>query len=121
MFGGGGATAGGFSRSGVGGILRGMPSSFRDVDPREFGCRPPRPVADPVKLARQIARFGASMAGMPAIVAYEGTDGVLLIYNGVTRATRMAKLAPGTLVRVEVIGSLLRAYGPDPKIGDSLP
>jgi hypothetical protein len=34
------------------------------------------------------------------LIVYEGTDGVLVIYNGVTRATRNAKLAPGTLVRV---------------------
>ena len=98
-----------------------MASDFRDVDPREL--RPPRsrPQADPSKLARQIARFGVSAAGMPPLVVYEGSDGVLVIYNGVTRATRIAKLAPGTLVRVEVIGRLRRAYGPDPSIGDTLP
>jgi hypothetical protein len=73
------------------------------------------------RLQRQIARFGASSAGMPSLVVYEGTDGVLVVYNGLTRATRIAKLAPGTLVRVEVIGRLRRAYGPDPKIGDLLP
>jgi hypothetical protein len=71
-----------------------------------------------MKLHRQIARFGASYAGMPPIIVYEGTDGVLVIYNGVTRATRMAKLAPGVLVPVEVVGRLHRAYGADPKIGD---
>jgi hypothetical protein len=98
-----------------------MSSIFRDVDPREL--RPPRsrPQADPVKLARQITRFGASAAGMPPLIVYEGSDGVLVIYNGVTRATRIARLAPGTLVRVEVIGRLRRAYGPDPSIGDTLP
>ena len=98
-----------------------MSVDFRDVDPREL--RPPRsrPHADPVKLARQISRFGDSTVGMPPLVVYEGSDGVLVIYNGVTRATRIAKLAPGTLVRVEVIGRLRRAYGSDPSIGDSLP
>ncbi len=94
---------------------------FRDVDPRELRVPPSRPSADPVKLARQIARFGSSSMGMPPIVVYEGTDGVLVIHNGVTRATRIAKLAPGTFVRVEVIGKLRRAYGPEPKIGDVLP
>ncbi|MCE9528089.1 MAG: hypothetical protein K8R36_18770 [Planctomycetales bacterium] len=98
-----------------------MPSEFRDVDPRELRVPASRPVADPVKLARQIARFGASTAGMPPIVAYEGADGVLLIYNGVTRATRIGKLAPGTPVRVEVIGRLRRALASYPKIGDTLP
>ena len=97
-----------------------MPSEFRDVDPRELRPPPSRPRADPVKLARQTARFGPSTAGMPPLVVYEGADGVLVIYNGVTRATRVAKLAPGTLVRVEVIGKLRRAYGPDPSIGDLL-
>jgi hypothetical protein len=99
-----------------------MPSDFRDVDPRELRVPESRPGgADPVKLHRQISRFGASSAGMPLLIVYEGTDGVLVIYNGVTRATRIAKLAPGTLVRVEVIGRLKRAYGPAPKIGDLLP
>jgi hypothetical protein len=98
-----------------------MPSFFRDVDPRELRVPPSRPRADPLKLARQVARFGSSVIGMPPLIVYEGTDGVLVIYNGVTRATRIAKLAPGTLVRVEVIGRLRRAYGPEPKIGDVLP
>lgn len=98
-----------------------MPSEFRDVDPRELRVPSSRPGADPAKLHRQIAQFGSSTDGMPPLVAYEGTDGVLLVYNGVTRATRIAKLAPGKLVTVEVIGRLRRAYGSDPKIGDFLP
>ena len=98
-----------------------MPPDFREVDPRDLRPSQSRPQADPVKLARQIARFGASADGMPPLIVYEGSDGVLVIYNGVTRATRLAKLAPGTLVRVEVIGKLRRAYGPDPSIGDTLP
>jgi hypothetical protein len=99
-----------------------MPSDFRDVDPRELRVPPSRPHgADPLKLQRQIARFGASTVEMPPLIVYEGTDGVLVVYNGVTRATRIAKFAPGTLVRVEVIGRLRRAYGPAPKIGDLLP
>ncbi len=44
-----------------------------------------------------------------------------MLYNGVTRATRIAKLAPGTLMRVEVIGKLPKAFASDPKIGDLLP
>jgi hypothetical protein len=95
---------------------------FRDVDPRELRVPPSRPQgADPAKLARQISLFGRSAAGMPPPWVYEGTDGVLMIYNGVTRATRMAKLAPGTLVRIEVIGKLPKAFAGDPKIGDLLP
>ena|SRR6266851_2664704 len=98
-----------------------MPSHLRDVDPRELRTPASRRTADPIKLQRQIARFGSSSTGMPPLIVYEGSDGVLLVYNGVTRATRIAKLAPGTSVRVEVIGRLRKAFGPDPKIGDLLP
>ncbi len=77
--------------------------------------------ADPLKLQRQIARFGRSSDGMPPIVVYEALDGVLVIFNGVTRATRIAKLAPGVLVPVEVVGTIRRRGGNLPKIGDVLP
>jgi hypothetical protein len=58
---------------------------------------------------------------MPPLWVYEAADGVLVVYDGVTRATRVAKLAPGTLVRVEVIGKLRQAYSKSAKIGDLLP
>ena len=45
---------------------------------------------------------------------------VLEIINGATRATRFAKLAPGTLIRVEVIGKLRQPRAHHPKIGDRL-
>jgi hypothetical protein len=95
---------------------------FRDVDPRTLRVPPSRRQgADPAKLQRQIALFGRSAAGMPPPWVYEGTDGVLVLYNGVTRATRIAKLAPGTLIRVEVVGTLPRAFAAEPSIGDILP
>jgi hypothetical protein len=95
---------------------------FRDVDPHDLRVPPSRRQgADPVKLARQIALFGRSALGMPPPWVYEATDGVLVVYNGVTRATRIAKLAPGTLIRVEVIGKLPKALAAEPKIGDFLP
>jgi hypothetical protein len=95
---------------------------FRDVDPRDLRVPPSRAQgADPGKLQRQIALFGRSAAGMPAPWVYEGTDGVLMLYNGVTRATRIAKLAPGTPIQVEVIGRLPRAFAAEPTIGDLLP
>ncbi len=98
-----------------------MPPVFRDVDPRELRVPSSRGTgADPFKLHRQIALFGASNSGMPPLWVREGSDGVLVISNGVTRATRIAKLAPGTLVRVEVIGKVARACGQLPKIGDLL-
>jgi hypothetical protein len=65
--------------------------------------------------------FGRSSAGMPPLVVYESSDGELVVYNGVTRATRIAKLVPGTLIRVEIAGRLNRAFASQPKIGDVLP
>lgn len=95
---------------------------FRDVDPAELRVPPSRPQgADPAKLQRQIARFGRSSAGMPPPWAYEGSDGELMLYNGVTRATRIAKLSPGTLIRVEVIGKLPIPVAGNPRVGDLLP
>ena len=95
---------------------------FRDVDPAELRVPPSRPQgADPAKLQRQIARFGQSAAGMPPPWVYEASDGALVVYNGVTRATRIAKLSPGTLIRVEVVGKLRRAAAGYPNIGDLLP
>src|SRR3954451_17895278 len=77
--------------------------------------------ADPFKLQTQIARFGASTAGMPPPWVYRGSDGALVLYNGVTRATRIAKLAPGTTIRVEVVGDMKRPFGQYPKVGGTLP
>jgi hypothetical protein len=97
-------------------------AEFRDVDPREL--RVPssrRQGADPFKLSRQISLFADGVDGMPPPWTYEGTDGVLMLYNGVTRATRIAKLAPGKSIRVEVIGKLPKAFAGEPKIGDLLP
>jgi hypothetical protein len=102
------------------GIVVSMPQDFRDVDPRELRL-PSRRGADPFKLQRQVARFGASSAGMPPPWVYEAVDGVLVLYNnGNTRATRVAKLSPGSTIRVEVVGKLRRAYAGEPKIGDLL-
>ncbi len=67
---------------------------------------------------RQIARFGASSVEIPPPWVYEASDGVPVLYNGITRATRIAKLAPGATIRVEVVGRLRRAYAGAPKIGD---
>jgi hypothetical protein len=98
------------------------PRVFLDVDPRTLrvpGSR--RFGADPLKLHRQMARFGSSAQGMPPLEVSRGTDGELVINNGVTRATRIAKLAPGTTVRVEIIDDLPIAVGQFPSIGDLIP
>lgn len=59
-------------------------------------------------------------AGMPLLVAYEGSDGALELYDGVTRATRVAKLLPGTTVKVEVIGKLKKPKAQNRRAGDAL-
>lgn len=95
---------------------------FRDVDPRELRLTSIRRSGiDPYKLQRQIAKYGSSAAGMQPPVVYEASDGVLVLYNGVTRAARIAKLCPGATIRVEVAGRLKRAYLGEPKIGDFIP
>jgi hypothetical protein len=99
-----------------------MATQLLDVDPRTLHLPPSRMSgADPFKLQQQIAKFGSSTVGMPAPWVYRGSDGKLQLYNGVTRAIRIAKLAPGTLIRVEVIGTLAAAVGHLPTIGDMLP
>lgn len=98
------------------------PRVFLDVDPRTLRLPGARRVgADPQRLHRQIAQFGSSTQGMPVIEVSRGTDGELVINNGVTRATRIARLSPGTTVRVEVIDDLPIPVGPFPSIGDSIP
>jgi hypothetical protein len=99
-----------------------MATKLLDVDPRSLHMPPSRlSGADPFKLHRQIALFGSSTVGMPAPWVYRGSDGELQLYNGVTRATRIAKLSPGTLIRVEVVGNLVAPVGNLPTIGDLLP
>jgi len=98
-----------------------MGADFRDVDPAELRLPSSRASgADPYKLQRQIARHGTLTAGMPPLFAYEGTDGALELVDGVTRATRVAKLLPGTQVRVEVLGKLRRRKAQARRIGDTL-
>lgn len=98
------------------------PPVFLDVDPRTLHLPTTRPEgADPAKLQRQIARHGTSTQGMPPIWVYRGSDGALMITNGVTRATRVAKFRPGELVRVEIVGDLPMPFGHLPTVGDKLP
>ena len=98
------------------------PPEYRDVDPRTLHLPPSRTSgSDPVKLARQIAQFGLSTGGMPIPWVYRGTDGALVIYDGVTRASRVARLLPGTLIRVEIVGDLPAPCGQLPVIGDYEP
>jgi hypothetical protein len=99
-----------------------MPREFLDVDPRTLRLPPSRfSGADPFKLQRQIARHGTGTAEMPPLLVSRGTDSELSINDGVTRATRVAKLAPGQTVRVEVIDEPPEAHGGRPTVGDRLP
>jgi hypothetical protein len=98
-----------------------MVADYRDVDPAELRLPSSRSGgADPVKLQRQIALHGLSTAGMPPLLAYEGSDGALELSDGVTRATRVAKLLPGMTVRVEVLGRIKRPKASSRRIGDAL-
>src|SRR4051812_3919169 len=95
---------------------------FLDVDPRSLHLPSSRlSGADPVKLQDQILRFGSSVAGMPPVLAYRGSDAAIMIYDGVTRATRVARLLPGRTIRVEVMRDLARPVGQLPLLGDTLP
>src|SRR5919204_3411753 len=98
------------------------PREFLQVDPASLhlpGSR--RDGADPGKLQRQVAKHGTSIDGMPPPEVKRGSDGELVIYDGVTRATRVAKLLPGTPITVEVIGDLPTPCGQLPTVGDRLP
>ena len=93
------------------------------VDPGECHLPPSRSQgADPAKLARQIARYGNSLAGMPPLQLVRGLGGRLRINDGVTRATRAAKLRPGELVDAEIIQDLPTLdVSRVPKVKDILP
>ncbi len=76
--------------------------------------------ADPMKVHRQMARHGTSIAGMPPLEVSRGNDGELVINDGATRVTRVAKYFPGTAVTVEVTCVLPVAVGGLPTVGDRL-
>ena len=98
-----------------------MEQQIREVDPADLRLPPSRAAgADLWKLHRQIRRFGSSKDGMPPIVVYEDPDGLLEIFDGVTRATRIAKLAPGMTVPVVVIGRLRNSRKRSKRLGDTL-
>ena len=97
------------------------PPGFLEVDPSLLHLPVTRPNgADPVKLQRQIAQYGSSTRGIPPILVYRGSDGALIIFDGVTRASRMVKLRLEILVSVEVIGNLPFPCGHLPTVGERL-
>lgn len=58
---------------------------------------------------------------MPPLEVSRGSDGHLVLNDGVTRATWVALLLRGVLVRVEVIDDLPVPVGSYPSIGDLVP
>jgi hypothetical protein len=93
-----------------------------EIDPADLLLPPPRRSgADPAKLSRQIALYGNSLDGMPPLLAYRFSDGKLMLFDGVTRATRAAMLQPGATVRVEIVGDLPRRAPKGPTVRDKLP
>jgi hypothetical protein len=73
------------------------PREFLQVDPASLHLPSSRREgADPAKLHRQLAKHGTSIEGMPPPEVQRGSDGEFVIYDGVTRATRVAKHLPGT-------------------------
>ena len=80
----------------MGQILHVLPGELRLPHSRASG-------AVPSKLAVQIARFGASADGMPPVLVTLAADNEMMILDGATRATRIAKLAPGATNPVEIL------------------
>ena len=97
-------------------------SPIREVDPGGLRLPPSRAGggADPWKLHQQIRQFGSSKDGMPPILVYEDSDGVLEIFDGVTRAARIAKLSPGETVPILVIGRYRRSRSDSPSVRERL-
>jgi hypothetical protein len=96
---------------------------FIEVDPGELHLPPSRAQgADPGKLARQIAKHGDSLDGMPPLQVVRGQGGRLRIADGVTRATRAAQFRPGEKVPAEVIEDIPQLdVTRTPRIKDTLP
>lgn len=95
---------------------------FATLIPANCGCRPlaHKGRTQPSSNARSLGSVGRQ-PGCPRPGSTRLRTGYSWCYNGVTRATRIAKLAPGSLIRVEVVGKLRRACAGYPKIGDVLP
>jgi len=78
--------------------------------------------ADPIKFTRELSQFGISIHGIPPLLLVRGKGGAFQIFDGVTRATRVAKFLPGQTIPAIIIDDdpnldLSRF----PKVGDRLP
>ena len=75
------------------------------VPPGDLRMPRDRPSVDEDKLLLQLARHRASMGGMPPLPVVRCEDGVLMIVDGATRATRVLDVMPaGTKVPVVIVG-----------------
>jgi hypothetical protein len=98
-----------------------MTQSIQEIDPATLHLPSGRDSgADPWKLHHQIKQHGSSTESMPAIFVYADSDGNLEIMDGVTRATRIAKLLPGVTVTVTIIGEYQNKRVNPTTIGDRL-
>jgi hypothetical protein len=101
--------------------IRMKPREFVQVDPATLHLPSSRrDGADPLKLHRQVARHGLSIDGMPPPEVKRGSDGELVLFDGVTRATRAAKYLPGVPITVEVSGELRSPVGGLPTVGEMI-
>lgn len=94
---------------------------FLEADPA--GLRLPgsrRSGADFQKLQRQFSRYGTSTQGMPPLEVSRASDGELVINDGVTRATRIARYAPGVKVPIEVKDTIPISGAIFPTVGETL-
>ena len=83
-------------------------ADFRWVLPGKLRLSPTRPEgADDYKLAMQVVEYGSSTDGMPPIEVIVGADEEMIIFNGVTRATRAYQYHSDETVLVEVTDVLL--------------
>ena len=95
---------------------------FLDVDPRTLHLPTPRwDGACPIKFSRQFSSFGLSTVGMIPPEVVEDPEGRLMIMDGVTRATRVAKFLPGQSIRVQVTDSVRYSVANYPTVADRLP
>lgn len=93
-----------------------------EVDPATSRLPPSRPDgADPIKLTRQLSRFGTSVTGMPPPWVHRALDGELVLWDGITRATRVAKFLPGTKDHCRGHRKVQERGGSLPTIGEKLP
>ena len=80
-----------------------MEANVRYVQPGGLRCPPERADgADPMKLQDQFNEHGMDTSGMPPLQVIEGKNGQVVIYDGVTRATRSFLVEPTALVPILV-------------------